>query len=166
MGCLLEPAKRDNEMNGNISKIGILGAGTMGASIGLLFALKGFSVQLIYTCESDRISEPLKRIGESLKVLEENQVVRQENIENILSRIQVTESLEEAAAFADIIFECIIEDLAIKQSYFSELDRLCPIETILATNTSAISITEIAEKAKNKERIIGTHFWNPAYLIP
>ncbi len=83
-----------------------------------------------------------------------------------MNRIRITESLEEAAGFAEIIFECIIEDLEIKQNYFAELDKLCPLETILASNTSAISITEIAEKAVHKERIIGTHYWNPAYLIP
>jgi 3-hydroxybutyryl-CoA dehydrogenase len=83
-----------------------------------------------------------------------------------MDRITFTESLEEAATFADIIFECILEDLEVKQNYFAELDKLCSPETILASNTSAISITEIAEKAVHKERIVGTHYWNPAYLIP
>ena len=70
------------------------------------------------------------------------------------------------ADFADIIFECIVENLSVKQDYFAKLDALCPEKTILATNTSAISVTEIAEKSVHKERIIGTHYWNPAYLIP
>ena len=64
------------------------------------------------------------------------------------------------------IFECIVENLEVKQDYFRQLDELCPETTILASNTSAISITEIAEKSVHKERIIGTHYWNPAYLVP
>lgn len=149
-----------------INKIAVLGAGTMGAGIGQLFAMKGFDVMLIYTCDADKNSDPPARIRASLEILKDNQVVTTEEIPEIMDRIRITESLEEAAGFADIIFECIIEDLTIKQNYFSELDRLCPLETILASNTSAISITEIAEKAVHKERIIGTHYWNPAYLIP
>ena len=153
-------------MKNEIKRIAVLGAGTMGAGIGQLFAMKGFDVMLIYTCEADRDSNPPGRIKSSLEVLKDNQVVTSDEIPEIMNRIRITESLEEAAGFAEIIFECIIEDLEIKQNYFAELDKLCPLETILASNTSAISITEIAEKAVHKERIIGTHYWNPAYLIP
>ena len=67
---------------------------------------------------------------------------------------------------SDIVFEGIIEKLEIKQDYFAKMDAIFPVSTILATNTSAISITEIAEKSVHKERIIGTHYWNPAYLVP
>jgi len=153
-------------MNKKIRNIGILGAGTMGTGIGLLFALKGYDVKLIFSCDADKLSNPLKRIEEALQNLWENGAVKEEKIKESLSKITVTESLEEAAEFSDIIFECIIEDLKTKQKFFALLDKLCPKETILATNTSVISITEIAEKAENKERIIGTHYWNPAYLIP
>lgn len=153
-------------MKKDIKNVAILGAGTMGAGIGQLFAMRGFQVMLIYTCDADKNSDPPGRIRTSLEILQENQVITADEIPEIMSRINITESLEEAAGFADIIFECIIEDLEIKQNYFAELDRLCPKETILASNTSAISITEIAEKSVGKERIVGTHFWNPAYLIP
>jgi 3-hydroxybutyryl-CoA dehydrogenase len=64
------------------------------------------------------------------------------------------------------VFEAVFEDLELKQRTFAELDRLCPPETILCSNTSVISITEIAEKAQHRKRIVGTHFWNPPYLIP
>ena len=67
---------------------------------------------------------------------------------------------------ADVVVECVFEDLALKQDVFERLDAACPPETILCTNTSVMSITEIAEKATHKERIVGTHFWNPPYLIP
>jgi 3-hydroxybutyryl-CoA dehydrogenase len=74
--------------------------------------------------------------------------------------------MAEAIASAPIVIESIAEDLKIKQDTFQELDRISPPEKILASNTSVISITEIASKSKNRKRIIGTHFWYPAYLIP
>lgn len=67
---------------------------------------------------------------------------------------------------AELIVECIPEDMELKQSLFERLDLICDPHVILATNTSVMSITEIAKKAKIKNRILGTHFWNPAFLIP
>lgn len=66
----------------------------------------------------------------------------------------------------DIVFECIIEKLETKQEFFSRMDALFPPETVLASNTSAISITEIGATARHRERILGTHFWDPPYIIP
>jgi 3-hydroxybutyryl-CoA dehydrogenase len=67
---------------------------------------------------------------------------------------------------SDFVFEAVFEDLELKQQIFADLDHLCSPTTILCSNTSVISITEIAAKAEHPERIIGTHFWNPPYLIP
>jgi 3-hydroxybutyryl-CoA dehydrogenase len=65
-----------------------------------------------------------------------------------------------------VVVECVFEDLALKQDVFARLDGACPPETILCTNTSVMSITQIGEKTRHRERVIGTHFWNPPYLIP
>ena len=111
-------------------------------------------------------AKPLETMRGNLQVLLEQGVIEESQIEETIANVSFTESLEEAAQFADVIFECIVENLAVKQDYFKKLDELCPVSTILASNTSAISITEIAEKSEHKERIIGTHYWNPAYLIP
>lgn len=147
-------------------KIAVLGAGKMGLGITQLFATKGYDVKVIYVFDDKKRGNALDILKTNLGVLCENDVIKEKDISEILSHISFTESLEEAAEFADIIFECILENLEVKQEYFAKLDKLCPLETILASNTSAISITEIAEKAEHKERIIGTHYWNPAYLIP
>lgn len=147
-------------------KIAVLGAGCMGTGIAQLFATKGYEVKIIYVYDDKLRARPLETMQENLQVLCENGVMDEKEIPEILNKVSFTESLEEAASFADIFFECIVENLAVKQDYFQKLDQLCPPETILATNTSAISVTEIAEKAVHKERIIGTHFWKPAYLIP
>jgi 3-hydroxybutyryl-CoA dehydrogenase len=65
-----------------------------------------------------------------------------------------------------VVVECVFEDLTLKQDVFERLDAICPSGTILCTNTSVMSITEIGMKAQHKERVVGTHFWNPPYLIP
>ncbi len=147
-------------------RIAILGAGTMGTGIAQTFAAKGHEVMLIYMYDDLVRAKPLETMQGNLEILSANDVLPADEIPEILGRVRFTESLEEAAAFADIIFECIVEKLEVKQEYFQKLDCLCPPSTILATNTSAISVTEIAETSIHKERIIGTHFWNPAYLIP
>lgn len=150
----------------NKKKVAILGAGVMGTGIAQTFAMAGHEVKIIYVYDDKLRAKPMETMESNLRVLAENQALEASRIPEILSKVTCTESLEEAADFADIIFECIVENLAVKQDYFAKLDALCKESAILATNTSAISVTEIAEKSIHKERIIGTHFWNPAYLIP
>ena len=147
-------------------KIALLGAGTMGIGIAQMFAQAGHEVKLIYVYDDKVRARPRKTMEANLNILREEGVQDGGAIPAILDRVSWTESLEEAAAFADVVIECIVEDLAVKQDYFQKLDALCPLSTVLTTNTSAISVTEIAGKAVHKERIIGTHFWNPAYLVP
>lgn len=150
----------------NKKKVAVLGAGVMGTGIAQTFAMKGHEVKIIYVYDDKARAKPIETMNAGLQLLADNQVINQKEIPQILSKVSCTESLEEAAEFADIIFECIVENLEVKQDYFARLDALCPQATILATNTSAISVTEIAEKSVHKERIIGTHFWKPAYLMP
>lgn len=147
-------------------KVAVLGAGVMGTGIAQTFAMKGHEVKIIYVYDDKERAKPLETMKEGLQVLANHAVIEERAIPEIISKVSFTESLEEAAEFADIIFECIVENLAVKQDYFAKLDQMCPESTILATNTSAISVTEIAEKSVHKERIIGTHFWKPAYLMP
>ncbi|MCI8608089.1 MAG: NAD(P)-binding domain-containing protein [Firmicutes bacterium] len=147
-------------------KIAVLGAGVMGTGIAQTFAAKGHEVMLIYVYDDKQRAKPVETMANNLNILCQNGLLAEEEVPEIISRVSFTESLEEAAQFADVIFECIVEKLEVKQEYFKKLDRLCSPSTILATNTSAISVTEIAETSIHKERIIGTHFWNPAYLVP
>lgn len=147
-------------------RIAVLGAGVMGTGIAQAFATKGHEAMIIYVYDDKKRAKPLETMQRNLEILCQNDVLTEDEIPEILSRVCFTESLEEAAQFADIIFECVVEKLEVKQEYFRNLDRICPPSTILATNTSCISVTEIAEKSIHKERIVGTHFWNPAYLVP
>lgn len=147
-------------------RIGVLGAGKMGLGIAQLFATKGYQVRVIYVYDDKTRYDAREVIRENLKVLVDNDALDGAEIPAILDRIGFVDEPEEIADFADIIFECIVEKLEVKQEYFARMDKIFPPQTILASNTSAISITEIAEKSEHRERIIGTHYWNPAYLIP
>lgn len=146
--------------------IGILGAGVMGTGIALTFALKGFDIKMLYVYDDKQRGGQVEGMRSNLKVLCDNGLITESDIDTVLDRVKLTEDIKEFSEFADIIFECVVEKLEVKQEFFAKLDKLCPPSTILATNTSAISVTEIAEKSVHKERIIGTHFWKPAYLMP
>jgi 3-hydroxybutyryl-CoA dehydrogenase len=87
-------------------------------------------------------------------------------IDAVIARIRTTGDLEEGTRGADFVVEAVSENLTLKQEIFRRLDALCPPEVVLATNTSVISITEIAREATHQERIVGTHFWNPPNLVP
>ena len=146
--------------------IAVLGAGKMGLGIAQLFATKGHQVKVIYVYDDKIRCDAAAVVRSNLSVLVENDVMTQQEADDAAARISFVDTIEEVADFADIVFEGIIEKLEIKQDYFAKMDAIFPVSTILATNTSAISPTEIAEKSVHKERIIGTHYWNPAYLVP
>jgi 3-hydroxybutyryl-CoA dehydrogenase len=146
-------------------KIGVIGGGKMGVGIGQLFAMKGHSVTIIYVGNDKERNDSAKNMRANLTFLAENDVICAEEIDTILGRVSYAEDLS-VLSNADIAFECVIEKLEVKQDFFQRLDAICGPKTILASNTSAISITEIAAKSVHKDRIIGTHYWNPAYLIP
>lgn len=148
-----------------MKNIAVLGTGNMGLGIAQAFATKGSQVKMIYVT-ANRAEEKLKRIEGNLKLLSDQDVLDEAKIPEILSRISFTGDVADVADFADIIFECIVEDIPTKQDWLQKLDAACPPSTIIASNTSSLSITLIGEKAEHKERIIGAHFWNPAYLIP
>ena len=93
-------------------------------------------------------------------------MIRAKEMKAIFSRIALARDLSEAVGEADFVLEAIVEDLAKKQDLFGILDGLCPPTTILASNTSAIMIKDLAVRVNHKERIVGTHFWNPPQLVP
>ena len=148
-----------------ISHVGLLGAGMVGHGLALHFARAGYQVSL-YSRTQQTLDKAIESIGSNLRVLMEGQAGVEDDIKKTISRIAATRNMDEAVAKASIIIESVAEDLGVKQDLFRKLDEMCPGNTILATNTSVISITAIASKAKNRDRIIGTHFWFPPYLIP
>jgi len=145
--------------------IAIIGAGLMGHGIAQVFASAGHEVRLT-DVSRDVLEKAPQNIRANLTLLAENGIGRKEEIETVMGRVKVSDSLDEAVSCAVMVIEAVIERLDIKQGLFRNLDSLCPSEVILATNTSVISITEIAAKTGVRKRVVGTHFWNPPYLIP
>jgi 3-hydroxybutyryl-CoA dehydrogenase len=149
----------------DIENITVIGAGLMGHGLAQIFAVRGYSVSLM-DISQELLTSALEDIRGNLTLMAQKGIGHPDAIEPAIGRIRTTVDLNEAATGSHFIVEAVNENLALKQKIFKDLDALCPEGTILATNTSVISITEIAEKAKNRERILGTHFWNPPYLIP
>lgn len=149
----------------DIKNITIFGPGMMGSGIAQVFAGCEELNVTIFIREKFEY-EGLEKIKDNLNVLKQKEIITEVEIEDIFSRIKTTEDFEEAVKDADLVIECIPENMQLKQDLFARVEKYCRETTILATNTSVMSITEIAEKTINKSRVVGTHFWNPPYLIP
>lgn len=148
-----------------ISNIAVIGTGLMGSGIAQVFA--GCENLTVNTFDSILSKEEvLKKVRSNLNQLQEKNLIDEKEINDLLSRIIPKDKMQEAVKNADFIIECIPENMELKQNMFKYIESLCPDETIFATNTSVMSITEISERTEKKSRIVGTHFWNPPYLIP
>ncbi|MCL2493767.1 MAG: 3-hydroxyacyl-CoA dehydrogenase family protein [Clostridiales bacterium] len=147
-----------------IKKVAVLGSGLMGNGLCQVFA-KDKDTSVVLRSRSKK-QNPFDGIRANLDILIENDAMTEEEAGAVLSRISFTDDMEEALAGTDLVVECVPEVMEIKQDTFRDIEPLCRPDTILATNTSVMSITEIAQKTQKKDRVIGTHFWNPPYLIP
>jgi 3-hydroxybutyryl-CoA dehydrogenase len=147
-----------------LRNIGIAGAGTMGATIAVIFAEHGYDVFLY-----DKFEKALERANEIITVGQKAAVEAGERTEaeaqELIARIEISDDLNKLAA-CDFIVEAIVENLDIKQAFWKELSEMTADDVILATNTSGLSITKIAEAVKNPERFAGMHWINPSHLIP
>ncbi|MFL0246442.1 3-hydroxybutyryl-CoA dehydrogenase [Candidatus Clostridium stratigraminis] len=146
-----------------MEKIFVLGAGTMGAGIAQAFAAKGYEVT-IRDIKDEFVDRGLLGIKKNLSKLVDKGKLTVEAMEDILCKVSGTTALE-AAEDCDLIIEAAIENMEIKKNIFKELDMLCRAETIFATNTSSLSITEIASATNRPDRFIGMHFFNPAPVM-
>ena len=145
--------------------IAVVGAGLMGHGIAQEFAQHGFRVRIF---ESDTIQRETvrRRIETNLNLLAAQGVIPPEDVAATLSRVRVFDVLETAVAEADLVVEAVFEDLELKQSIFRQLDEMCPPEVILASNSSSFTPSQYAKGTSRPERIVGTHYFNPPYLVP
>lgn len=146
-----------------MEKIFVLGAGTMGAGIAQAFAAKGYEV-VIRDIKDEFVDRGLTNIRKGLEKLVSKGKMTEENKDALLSRISGTTDMN-FAADCDLIVEAAVENMEIKKQIFSQLDSICKPETILASNTSSLSITEVAAATKRPDKVIGMHFFNPAPVM-
>ena len=144
--------------------IGVIGAGSMGSGIAQIAATNECKV-LLFDNDPKALTKALKKLENILNRLVQKNKINQLHSEKIISRISTVENLVELSS-CDLVIEAIIEDIDVKKNIFSELDVICPESTILATNTSSLSVTSIASSCKFPERVIGIHFFNPAPIMP
>jgi 3-hydroxybutyryl-CoA dehydrogenase len=141
----------------NKARIAVIGAGLMGHGIAQVFALHGHHVTIYdsfaanLTNVKDRISTNLRDLGDDPEAVE---------------RVTPESNLASAVGNADYVVEAVLEDLPLKQKLFAEIESHVRPDTILASNTSVIPITRIMEGLQHRERALGTHWWNPPYLVP
>lgn len=143
----------------NFKKIGVIGGGTMGQGIAEMLAAKGLDVMLVEK-NTERLDYSYGMIETSLDKQLEKWAITQAEKKLILSRIQKVTHFAELSS-CDMVIETITEDLDAKQKVFNQLDAVCPSNIILASNTSTLSLTELASSTMYPERVIGMHFIHP-----
>src|SRR6478672_9888017 len=139
------------------AKIAVIGAGLMGHGIAQVFALAGHEVTITDT-HRPTLDSALNRIAENLRDLGDD--------ESALSRVRPVPDLADCVRDADYVVEAILEDMPLKQRTFAQIEKHVRPDTILASNTSVMPITEIMQGLQRRERALGTHWWNPPFLVP
>lgn len=147
-----------------MNKIAVIGSGTMGNGIAHTFAQTGFSVNLIDISEQ-AIEKGIKTIASNLDRMVSKGSISETEKQNTLSRINTFTNTQEGVDGVDLVIEAATENIELKLKIFKQLDEITPTDTILATNTSSISITKIASVTNRAEKVIGMHFMNPVPIM-
>jgi len=146
-----------------VKKIGVIGAGQMGHGITLVAAQAGFDV-IMRDINEELVNAGIKKIDKFLTRSVKKGKMTEEEKKKIISRIKTTTNLKDLKD-ADLIIEAIFENVKVKKELFKELDSICKLETVFASNTSTIPITDLASVTSRPERFIGMHFMNPVPLM-
>ena len=146
-----------------MKKICVIGAGTMGAGIAQVFAVNGYMV-VLRDIKQEFVNNGISIISKNLNRMASKGKLEEVMIQPIIARIMGTTDPENARD-CDLVVEAAVENMEIKKRIFSELDNICMPSTILATNTSSLSIAEVATATKRPDKVIGMHFFNPAPVM-
>ena len=147
-----------------MKNIAVIGAGTMGNGIAHTFAQFGYSVNLI-DISQESLNKGLSTISKNLDRMVAKEKITEADKENTLGNITTFTAIKDGVSNADLVVEAATENAVLKEKIFKELDEVCPEKTILATNTSSISITQIAAVTNRPEQVIGMHFMNPVPIM-
>ncbi len=148
----------------DIRRVGVCGSGTMGSGIAQVCAQSGYEV-ILYDISDEALNRGINIIKKSLSRIVAKGKLKEEEAEEIVSRIKTTKNLEDMSG-ADLVIEAVFEDMAVKKDLFSKLDSITRKEVILATNTSSLSITEISNATSRPDKVVGMHFFNPVPVLP
>ncbi len=149
----------------NITRISVVGAGLMGHGIAQEFALAGYRVSL-HDVSAERLQRAAGDIEANLRLLVSLDLATEEQIGDLPASIDMSTDLGQVVGNADLVVEAVSEDLALKQQIFADLDRLCPPHAILAGNSSSFMPSSYAGATSRPDRVLGTHYFNPPYLVP
>ena len=147
------------------SRISVIGCGMIGPDICANFLLAGFPVAMIGRSDKS-ISKGMENLKKDLKDYQEAGIISSSEMEHLPGKIAATTSMSEGLENADFIFEAVSEDLSVKQDLFAEVESLCPGKSILCSSTSGLPPEKMSFRMKNPRRLLVTHFWNPAHLVP
>jgi 3-hydroxybutyryl-CoA dehydrogenase len=148
-----------------IKEISVIGAGIMGHGIAQSFLMGGYPVRL-YDIRGGALEDAKSRIGQSLELFREEGLIRRADIKKLIPNLVLTSDLGQAVKGADFLVEAAPEELELKQNLFRKIEPLCSPKTILASNTSSLTLDKIARGVKNKKRLVITHWFNPPQIIP
>jgi 3-hydroxybutyryl-CoA dehydrogenase len=148
----------------NVRRVAVAGTGMMGPGIALTYALAGYDA-IVVSRTAEGAAKGVATARGLIDVLVQNGLAAAEQAVAAKARLTPSADVEAAARSVQLFVESIAESLPIKQEYFARLDAATP-DAVLCSNTSGISITEIAAKCRKPERVLTTHFWNPPYLMP
>jgi len=147
-----------------MQQVTVIGSGTMGSGIAHSCAQHGFSVALV-DIHTEALTRAAATISKNLDRQVQKEIITEQEKADILTRIKHFTVLQEAVGQADLVIEAATENEAVKTQLFKELDMYCPPNTILASNTSSISITQLAAATQRPDRVIGMHFMNPVHIM-
>ncbi|WP_422485639.1 3-hydroxybutyryl-CoA dehydrogenase [Gudongella sp. DL1XJH-153] len=148
-----------------MKKVSVLGRGTMALGIVQIFAQKDIEVTVwVRSIDSEKPRGSIAPIEKTMGKLVAKEKITQEQMDKTLENIKITTELADVSD-SDLVIEAISEDMKVKRDTFGKLDEICKPEAILATNTSSLSITEIANSTKRPDKVIGMHFFNPVPLM-
>lgn len=149
----------------SVDTVSVLGAGTMGYGIALAYAAGGCEVRLFDVSE-DALERARRNVHSGAATLADAGRLREAPVDAVVDRIAYYDTVPRAVETADFVTEAVPEDLPLKRDTFEQLDAHAPEKAILASNTSGLSITEIAAAVEDPSRVVGTHWFNPAHIVP
>ena len=148
----------------DVKKIAVIGAGTMGAGIAQTCAAAGFSVAM-RDIDQKFVDGGFRRIRDPLMRRVEKGKMAKAEVDALVAKIHGTVDLEEALGGAQVVVEAVFEKMDVKREIYAQMDRIAAAEVVFASNTSSLSITEMANVTKRAERVVGMHFFNPAPVM-